>query len=145
MSNVEQMTTEYEQVHIFTDGGSRGNPGESASGYVIMTPDEAVLETGGEYLGITTNNQAEYQAVKLALQQAAKFKPKEIRFFIDSELVVKQMNGQYRIRNRDLWPIHNDIKNLMTSYGSVTFTHVRRELNKIADAEVNRILDSHTS
>lgn len=145
MTNVEQSTTKYPEVHIFTDGGSRGNPGESASGYVILTPDGAVIESGGEYLGITTNNQAEYQAVKLALQKAFNYAPKVIKFFIDSELVVRQMNGLYRIRNRDLWPIHNDISQLAKKFEEVSFTHVRRELNKLADAEVNRILDQHTS
>jgi ribonuclease HI len=136
-------TTEHDVLEVFTDGGSRGNPGPSASGYVIRTTDEIILERGGEYLGITTNNQAEYQAVKLALEEAAKYQPKQIRYFVDSELVVKQMNGQYKIRNRDLWPIHMDIKELIKRYESVTFTHVRREYNKEADGEVNRILDEN--
>jgi ribonuclease HI len=143
--NVEQKTTVYEDLTIFTDGGSRGNPGQSASGYVFLGPNQEVIETGGEYLGITTNNQAEYQAVKLALEQAEKYQPKRIQFFIDSELVVKQMNGQYRIRNRDLWPIHSDIKRLATNYESVSFSHVRREHNELADAEVNRILDEQAA
>lgn len=143
MNNVEQNTTSYPEIHIFTDGGSRGNPGRSASGYVIMTTDDTVLESGGEYLGITTNNQAEYRAVRLALEQARKFNPLAIRFYIDSELVVKQLNGQYKIKNADLWPIYEGIKKVMTEFPSVTFTHVRRELNTLADKEVNRILDEH--
>lgn len=142
--NDEINTTYYDTIHIFTDGGSRGNPGPSASGYVIMTTNEEIIDEGGEYLGITTNNQAEYQAVKLGLQNAIKFKPDTIHFFIDSELVVKQMNGQYKIRNRDLWPIHSDIKKLAEQFNKVDFTHVRREFNKLADSQVNQILDSHT-
>jgi mutator protein MutT len=129
------------KLQIFTDGGSRGNPGPSASGYVILAEDGTVLETGGEYLGVTTNNQAEYQAVELGLQRAAKYRPEEIEFFIDSELVVKQMNGEYKIKNRDLWPIHSRIKELSASFNKVRFIHVRRELNKLADGEVNKILD----
>lgn len=130
------------KLKIHSDGGSRGNPGPSASGYVISTEDDNVLEAGGEYLGITTNNQAEYQAVELGLQRAAKYRPKTIEFFIDSELVVKQMNGEYKIKNRDLWPIHARIKELASGYDKVTFIHVKREYNKLADDEVNKILDA---
>ena len=128
-------------LQIFTDGGSRGNPGPSASGYVILAHDDTILEAGGEYLGVTTNNQAEYQAVELGLQRALKYQPRKVDFFIDSELVVKQMNGQYKIKNRDLWPIHSRIKQLAAQIDSVTFTHVRREFNQLADDEVNKILD----
>jgi mutator protein MutT len=127
----------------YTDGGSRGNPGPSASGYVLMNEDEEVLEEGGEYLGITTNNQAEYQAVKLALENAKKYQPKEISFFIDSLLVVNQMNGVFKIKSKELWPIHEAIKQLAKQYQKVTFTHVRREFNTLADEQVNIVLDSY--
>lgn len=140
---VDDRKTPNSELIIYTDGGSRGNPGPSASGYVIMDAAETVLEEGGEYLGLTTNNQAEYQAVKLALEQAAKYHPKKITFRIDSELVVRQMNGQYQIKNRDLWPVHGHIKELVALYPKVTFTHVRRELNTLADAKVNEILNTH--
>jgi len=143
--DAKNTTASVAKLQIFTDGGSRGNPGPSASGYVILAGNEQILETGGEYLGITTNNQAEYQAVKLALERAAKYNPQKIELFIDSELVVKQMNGQYKIKNRDLWPIHSGIKELMAEYPDVTFTHVRREFNKLADAEVNQILDEQAA
>ncbi|MDX1766001.1 MAG: reverse transcriptase-like protein [Candidatus Saccharimonadales bacterium] len=139
----EDNNTTEGDVHIYTDGGSRGNPGPSASGYVIMSPDEEIIEEGGEYLGITTNNQAEYQAVKLALEAVEKYHPKKIRFFIDSLLVVNQMKGTYKIKNRDLWPIHQNIKELIAGFDEVTFTHVRREYNKMADAKVNEVLDSY--
>lgn len=137
----DQNTTN-SQLIIYTDGGSRGNPGPSASGYVIMDANKNVLEEGGEYLGITTNNQAEYQAVKLALEQAEKYSPESIDFFIDSMLVVKQMSGEYKIKNRDLWPIHEAIKKLAEKYESVTFTHVYRDKNSHADAQVNHVLDA---
>lgn len=132
-------------LKIFTDGGSRGNPGPSASGFVIFDEKEEIIEEGGEYLGVTTNNQAEYQAVKLAMQFAIKYDPNEVHFFIDSLLVVNQMKGVYKIKNRDLWPIHSDIKKLAENFDKVTYTHVRRELNKLADAKVNEVLDSHTA
>lgn len=144
-NDAKKATIKQESLKIFTDGGSRGNPGPSASGYIVMNHSDEIIEEGGEYLGITTNNQAEYQAVKLALQSAMKYQPEEVRFFIDSLLVVNQMKGVYKIKNRDLWPIHSDIKSLAEKIPSVTFTHVRREQNKLADAKVNEVLDSHTA
>ena len=137
------MNNSVDEIIIYTDGGSRGNPGPAASGFVIMDADEQILEDGGEYLGITTNNQAEYQAVKLALIAVKKYHPKVIRFKMDSELVVKQMNGIYKIKNRDLWPIHAFIKETAQEFSRVTFEHVRREFNKLADAKVNQILDAN--
>lgn len=131
------------ELLIYSDGGSRGNPGPSASGYVILTKDEShVLERGGQYLGITTNNQAEYQAVKLALEAAAKFEPKSIQFRIDSMLVVNQLNGTFKVKSKELWPVHEEIKRLAENYGSVKYKHVYREYNQLADDEVNKVLDA---
>lgn len=131
---------------IYTDGGSRGNPGPSASGYVILNHDESrVLERGGEYLGITTNNQAEYQAVKHGLEVARKFDARHLVFYIDSLLVVNQLNGVFKVKNQELWPVHEAIRELTESYETVTFTHVNREQNLMADDEVNKILDAQNS
>ncbi len=142
-SDVKKSSKKQRSLKVFTDGGSRGNPGPSASGFVIFNEAEEIIEEGGEYLGVTTNNQAEYQAVKLAIQSSLKFDPDEVHFFIDSLLVVNQMKGVYKIKNRDLWPIHSDIKKLSENFRKVTFTHVPREQNKLADAKVNEVLDSH--
>jgi ribonuclease HI len=128
---------------IYTDGGSRGNPGPSASGYVIMDAQQRVIVSGGEYLGITTNNQAEYQAVRLGLEKAIELGLKKVDFRLDSMLVVNQMNGIYAIKNRDLWPINERIRELMSHFETVTFRHVPREHNQLADGEVNRTLDAH--
>ncbi len=128
---------------IYADGGSRGNPGPSASGYIVMNQDQRVLAQGGEYLGITTNNQAEYHGVRLGLEKAKELGLRRVDFRLDSMLVVNQMNGVYTIKNRDLWPINERIRDLMASFERVTFRHVRRELNQLADAEVNRALDAH--
>lgn len=136
-------STNVSELIIYTDGGSRGNPGPSASGYVIMNTSEHILEEGGEYLGVTTNNQAEYQAVRLALEKAKKYHPNKVTFRLDSELVVRQMNGQYQIKNRDLWPVHARIQELIAHIKRVRFTHVYRERNTLADAKVNEILDNH--
>ncbi|SRR6266496_5651855 len=133
------------EVVVYTDGGSRGNPGPSASGFVIFSSEGELLFEGGKYLGITTNNQAEYQAVKLGLEKAHELGARVVNFRLDSQLVANQLVGVYQIKNRDLWPIHASIKELSTRFERVTFTHVRREFNKDADAMVNKILDQHQS
>jgi ribonuclease HI/pterin-4a-carbinolamine dehydratase len=130
-----------DQVKIYADGGSRGNPGPSAGGYVLMDMDGAVLVDRGIYLGITTNNQAEYQALKFALEEARKMHIRKVDVYMDSLLVINQMKGIFKVKNRDLWPIHDAIKQLVKSFEHVSFTQVPRELNKLADAAVNRALD----
>lgn len=128
---------------IHSDGGSRGNPGPSAAGYVIVDSDGNLLNEGGAYLGITTNNQAEYHGVHLGLEKARELGARSIEFRLDSLLVVNQLNGAYVIRNRELWPIHERIRSLITEFDKVTFRHVKREFNQRADAMVNKILDEH--
>lgn len=127
---------------IYADGGSRGNPGPSASGYVIMDSAQRVMAKGGEYMGITTNNQAEYHGVRLALEKALELGLKKVDVRLDSMLVVNQMNGVYTIKNRDLWPINERIRELMSHFEKVAFRHVPREMNQLADGEVNRTLDA---
>lgn len=131
-----------QKVKLFADGGSRGNPGPSASGYVLLDEDGQILIEAGVYLGITTNNQAEYQALKLGLEHAKKMGIREVYAHMDSLLVINQMKGIFKVKNRDLWPIHEAIKTLCKDFTKVTFTHVPRELNKLADAEVNKCLDA---
>ncbi len=130
------------KVTVYTDGGSRGNPGPSAAGYVLFDGEKAIDE-GGEFLGITTNNQAEYHGVRLGLEAARRHGYTRVEFKIDSLLVVNQMKGFYKIKNRELWPIHERIRQLMESFDSVSFTHVPRELNQLADGMVNKTLDAH--
>lgn len=139
--SIQEVKGQYDELHIFTDGGSRGNPGPSATGYVIMTKDEQVIADGGTYLGITTNNQAEYRAVTEALLAAKRFKPKRILFFLDSMLAVRQIKGEWKIKSEDLRPIHAEIVQRMKEFEQVEFTHVRRKYNTLADAEVNKVLD----
>lgn len=132
-----------EHLITYSDGGSRGNPGPSASGFIVMDEHENVIHQGGLYLGITTNNQAEYTGVRLALEKAIEIGAKTVECRIDSTLVVNQLNGVYTIKNRDLWPVHEQIKNLVTRFDRVTFTHIRREYNQLADGMVNKILNAH--
>lgn len=130
-----------DRVKIYADGGSRGNPGPSASGFVILDMDDTVLVEQGVYLGITTNNQAEYTALKLALEACQKLGVLEVFVHMDSLLVVNQMKGIFKIRNRELWPIHQAIKDLAKTFKHIDYVHVPRELNKLADAVVNRAMD----
>jgi ribonuclease HI len=130
-----------EEVKVFTDGGSRGNPGPSASGFVILDMEDNILVDKGMYLGVTTNNQAEYTALKLALEECQKMGVLEVEVYMDSLLVINQMKGIFKVKNRDLWPIHDAIKRLARQFKKISFSHVPREFNKLADAAVNRALD----
>ncbi|NCO10763.1 reverse transcriptase-like protein [Candidatus Saccharibacteria bacterium] len=141
--NDVKMSTENEVI-VYTDGGSRGNPGPSAAGFIIVDNSREVIAEGGEFLGITTNNQAEYHGVRLGLEAAKELGFKKAHFKIDSMLVVNQMNGHYKIKNRELWPIHERIRELMKFFTLVTFSHVPREQNQLADGMVNKTLDTHT-
>lgn len=129
------------EAKLYTDGGSRGNPGPSASGFVIMDMDDRVVVKKGVYLGVTTNNQAEYQALKLGLEEAKRMHIRQLHVFMDSMLVINQMKGIFKVKNRDLWPIHEAIKELNTTFEHIFFTHVPREMNKIADKAVNDALN----
>lgn len=139
---VPTQTTKHEKVKLYADGGSRGNPGQSASGYVLLDEQDVVLKKSGVYLGITTNNQAEYQALKFGLEEAQKMGAQEVDVYMDSLLVVNQMRGIFKVKNRDLWPVHESVKELVGHFHKVNFTHVPRELNRLADQEVNETLDA---
>lgn len=133
----------HERVKLYSDGGSRGNPGPSASGFVLLDKDNKVLIDDGLYLGVCTNNQAEYTGLKIGLEAALKIGAREVDCYLDSLLVVNQMRGVFKIKNRELWPVHDAIKDLLPKFRHVHFQHVPREHNKLADAAVNRILDEH--
>ncbi len=129
---------------IHTDGGSRGNPGQAAIGVVIQK-QSSLIANYGKRLGVTTNNVAEYFAVKDALLFVISnnMERDDIDFFLDSELVVKQLNGVYKIKDKTLQTYSSDIKILITKWGrEVRFTHVKREQNKQADRLVNEALDN---
>ena len=142
VKNKEGSTT-MNEAKLYTDGGSRGNPGPSATAFVICKMDDTVVEKSGSYIGTTTNNQAEYQALKAGLEKAADLGIKDLKVFMDSELIVKQVSGVYKIKNQDLMPHYLAVNNLAKHFDKISFTHVPRALNKEADAEVNRILDEY--
>lgn len=144
IDNIEPESTEkLTHAKLFTDGGSRGNPGPSASGAVILDMDDRVVETIGSFLGITTNNQAEYKAVLLGLETAKKMGVSHLYCYMDSLLIVNQMSGKYKIKSQDLLPIYAKIKELSKKFDHISFTHVPRALNKLADSKVNQILDAN--
>lgn len=131
----------YDTLAIYSDGGSRNNPGPSAIGAVFYS-DSAKISECGEFIGNATNNEAEYQALIMALKKAKTLKAKKVNCLLDSELVVKHLNHQYRIKDEKIALLFIKIWNLTLDFEKVTFTHIPREKNKEADALVNKILDS---
>ncbi len=128
------------KLEIFTDGGARGNPGPAGIGYVISSGKQ-VLQSYGEHIGDATNNQAEYQALIKALSAAATLGGTDIQCYLDSELVVRQLQGKYKVREENLKQLIGEVFRLMKSFLSIEFTHVPREKNKLADKLVNEALD----
>ena len=126
---------------IFTDGGARNNPGPAGVGVVIKNEAGENIATVSKYIGHGTNNQAEYTAVIEALKKVKDLGASELNFFLDSELVVKQLNREYKVKDRDLALLFLQIYNLSLDYKKITFTHVRREKNAEADALVNEAID----
>jgi len=130
------------KAKLSTDGGARGNPGPAAYGYVLETEDGTVLEARGEAIGIATNNVAEYRALIAGLEKAAELGVDELEVVSDSELVVKQMRGEYRVKNEALRELSLDAAALARRVGKVRYTAVRREHNELADRLVNKALDA---
>lgn len=128
-------------VRTFTDGGARGNPGPAGIGVVIKDAHGKVVEAFGDYLGEMTNNQAEYRAMIAALERAKELGATEVDACADSELLVKQLNRQYKVKNRELASLFVKVWNLAAGFQRVTFRHVYREQNKEADALVNQAID----
>ena len=126
---------------IYTDGGARGNPGPAGIGAVIYDDQKNKIAEISEFIGETTNNQAEYQAVLAAIGKAADLGGEELDFYLDSELVVNQLNGNFKVKNKDLAPLFVKIYNATLNFKKVRFFHIPRELNKEADRLVNRALD----
>jgi len=131
-----------QEMKLFSDGGSRGNPGPSACGYVLMNMNDEVVRQNGLFLGVTTNNQAEYQSLKLGLEAALDAGVQILHVFMDSTLVVNQMKGIYKVKNQDLVPVNREANELVKRFTAVVFTYVPREHNRQADAIVNKVLDS---
>lgn len=130
------------EATLFADGGSRGNPGPAASGAVLVSPDGHVLDEAGRYLGTATNNVAEWTALCIGLEKAAERGIRRLAVRMDSELVVKQMRGEYRVKNVDLQPLHKRAQALLRKFEHVEIKHVPRKQNALADRVVNDVLDN---
>ena len=128
------------ELTIFTDGASRNNPGESGAGICIMQ-DGVCLEGIARYLGTTTNNIAEYTAAIIGLERAVQLGASSVKLFADSELLVKQINGQYKVKNEGLKPLHAKVKDLIAKIDRVEVKYIPRERNKEADALANKAID----
>ncbi|HOG38728.1 MAG TPA: ribonuclease HI family protein [bacterium] len=127
---------------LFTDGGSRGNPGPSAIGGVIYDGDK-IIKQFSERIPETTNNQAEYRAIIRGLELAKKLNIKELNCYLDSELVTKQINREFKVKDKDLAVLFVKLWNIKQDFKKITFTHIFREQNYLADKLVNQALDSN--
>jgi ribonuclease HI len=130
------------KARLSTDGGARGNPGPAAYGYVLEAEDGTVLAAHGERIGVATNNVAEYSALVAGLQKAAELGIDELEVVSDSELLVNQMRGSYKVKNEALKELWRDAMRLATAFDKVTYSAVRREHNELADRLVNEALDA---
>lgn len=128
---------------LYTDGGARGNPGPAATGFLVYDQDDQLVASGSEYLGIATNNLAEYKALISGLKLALDHNVTDLSCFLDSELVVKQLKGEYRVKHPDLKPLFAEVMELRGKFERLSFTHVPRSQNKEADRLVNEELDKH--
>jgi ribonuclease HI len=126
---------------LYTDGGARGNPGPAAYAFVLEAHDGTVLDARGEAIGVATNNVAEYRALVAGLERAVEVGVRELEVVSDSELLVKQMRGEYKVKNRALQELFLDASRYARQLGDVTYRHVRREQNELADQLVNDALD----
>ena len=129
-------------VKLFTDGGARGNPGPAAAAFVLEAADGTVLDARGDAIGVQTNNVAEYTALLNGLRRAAELGVTELEVISDSELMVKQMRGEYKVKNAALRTLSVEAGRLARAVGSVTYTAVRREHTVLADQLVNDALDA---
>ena len=129
------------KARLYTDGGSRGNPGPAAYAFVLEAEDKTVLDSQGEPIGVATNNVAEYSALVAGLARAAELGIRELEVVSDSELLVKQMRGEYKVKNRALQQLFLQASELARGIHRVTYTAVRREHNVLADSLVNEALD----
>lgn len=128
---------------MFADGGSRGNPGPAAAGAVVFDDAGVLLREVGTYLGVATNNVAEWTGLVTGLEAALDLGVDDLSVRLDSELVVKQINGAYRVKNEGLIPLHAKAKALLRKFAHVDVKHVPRKQNAVADALVNQVLDAN--
>jgi ribonuclease HI len=134
-----------ERVVLYVDGGARGNPGPSGIGLVMTDPDGRELDRANAYIGVATNNAAEYRAVILGVERAAALGAREVEIVNDSQLVARQLSGEYRVRSDDLRPLHAQARRALRRFDRWSIRSVPREQNELADALVNEAIDARGS
>lgn len=136
------------RLRVYSDGASRGNPGPSAIAFMILTEDGEILKRFSKYVGVRTNNQAEYRALISALEFASKLKGQEVVCYLDSELVVKHLNGEYQVKNTDLKKLWLKVQELKQSFQKISFMHIPRterrieEVDLLANQTLNTVINS---
>ena len=129
------------KVIIHSDGGARGNPGPAGIGAILQAENGEILASVSQYLGVATYNQAEYKALIAPLEKAQLLGAEELDCFLDSELIVKQINREYKVKNKDLAPLFLQVNNLLSKFKKYSFNHIAREHNKEADRLANEAMD----
>jgi len=133
-----------EEYHLYCDGASRGNPGEAGAGFVLLDAGGNELLTGSHYLGRCTNNIAEYRALIAGLEEAARLGCRTLRIFLDSQLIVRQLQGSYRVKNANLKPLYGRVRELLEGFDRWRIGHVPRAENRRADELANRGIDGRS-
>ena len=132
---------EHRALLLYTDGACRGNPGVGGAGAILVNPKGRVVCSLKKFLGLCTNNIAEYKALILGLEAAVERRPKKLHIFLDSELLVKQVDGSYRVKHKNLKPLMGKVRDLLSSLESYTIQHIDRSENKKADELANEAID----
>jgi ribonuclease HI len=129
------------RIRVYSDGAARGNPGLAGAGAVLVEPNGRVVERLGKFLGVQTNNYAEYMGLLLGLKRAKDLGVQEVEVFADSELMIRQLNGTYQVKSPSLRPLYEEVLELLNQFGRFKLVHVPREMNAMADEMSNRAID----
>lgn len=129
------------RVRVYSDGAARGNPGPSGAGAVLVEPSGQIVDRLGKYLGVRTNNYAEYMGLLLGLRRARELGVREVEVFADSELMIRQLGGRYQVKSSSLRPLYQEALKLLNDFSRVKLVHVPREMNSAADEMSNRAID----
>jgi len=140
-ANTAGLPKNLHRVRLYSDGAARGNPGPSGAGAVLVAPSGQVVERLGKYLGVQTNNFAEYTALILGLQRASELGVDEVEVFADSELMIRQLSGRYQVKSTSLRPLYEQALRLLNGFSRVKLVHVPREMNAAADEMSNKAID----
>jgi len=140
-ANLAGLPKNLNRLRVYSDGAARGNPGPSGAGAVLVDPRGRVVERLGKYLGVQTNNFAEYTALILGLQRARELGVDEVEVFADSELMIRQLSGRYQVKSPSLRPLYEQARGILNEFSRFKLVHVPREMNQAADEMSNKAID----